>query len=65
VLEMRLLAEMSYREIAAALGIPIGTVMSRLNRGRRQIQAALAGQPAATGATIVETASGPAQQEAP
>ena len=65
VLEMRLLAEMSYREIAAALNIPIGTVMSRLNRGRRQIQAALAGQPEATGSTAVETAPGPAQQEAP
>ncbi len=49
VLEMRLLGEMSYREIAAALGIPIGTVMSRLNRGRHQLQVALgegAGAPA-------------------
>lgn len=42
VLELRLLAEMSYDEIAHALEIPIGTVMSRLNRGRKQIQAALA-----------------------
>jgi RNA polymerase sigma-70 factor (ECF subfamily) len=42
VVEMRILGEMSYREIAAALDIPIGTVMSRLNRGRRQIQAVLA-----------------------
>lgn len=44
VLEMRLLAEMSYAEIAAALAIPIGTVMSRLSRGRRQIQSALAAE---------------------
>jgi RNA polymerase sigma-70 factor (ECF subfamily) len=42
VLEMRIMAEMSYKEIAEALGIPIGTVMSRLNRARGQIQTALA-----------------------
>jgi RNA polymerase sigma-70 factor (ECF subfamily) len=47
VLEMRLLAEMSYKEIAAALEIPIGTVMSRLNRGRKRVQAELAERPAA------------------
>lgn len=43
VLEMRLLAEMSYKEIASALNVPIGTVMSRLNRGRKRIQEELAG----------------------
>jgi RNA polymerase sigma factor (sigma-70 family) len=38
VLVMRELDEMSYREIAAATGLAIGTVMSRLSRGRKRLE---------------------------
>lgn len=35
------LEEMSYQEISVALGIPIGTVMSRLSRARQAFKAAV------------------------
>ncbi|HVE10540.1 MAG TPA: RNA polymerase sigma factor [Paraburkholderia sp.] len=42
------LEEMSYTEVALALEIPVGTVMSRLSRGRERLRALMAGaQPGA------------------
>jgi RNA polymerase sigma-70 factor (ECF subfamily) len=39
--------DMSYRDIAAALEVPMGTVMTWLHRGRAQLKRALEGAPIA------------------
>ncbi|MGE3885751.1 MAG: sigma-70 family RNA polymerase sigma factor [Vicinamibacterales bacterium] len=39
---LRDVEELSYQEIAAVLAIPVGTVMSRLSRGRKQLYNSLA-----------------------
>ena len=41
VLRLREIEELAYRDIAGSLGLPIGTVMSRLARGREQLKRAL------------------------
>ena len=66
VVEMRVLAEMSYQEIASALGIPIGTVMSRLNRGRKHIHDALAARATRGGGkTAARSEHAPARNASP
>ena len=38
------LEDMSYVEVSRSLGIPIGTVMSRLSRGRQRLRQEMSGE---------------------
>jgi RNA polymerase sigma-70 factor (ECF subfamily) len=44
VIVLREIEDMSYKDIAAVAGIPIGTVMSRLARGREQLRRSIENQ---------------------
>jgi RNA polymerase sigma-70 factor, ECF subfamily len=48
------LEQLSYAEVSKALGIPAGTVMSRLSRGRERLRAVMSGTATSTNLKIVK-----------
>jgi len=53
VLLLVALEDMAYADIARTLGIPLGTVMSRLSRGRERLRLLLDGAPSVAGGDAV------------
>jgi RNA polymerase sigma-70 factor (ECF subfamily) len=54
VLLLVTLEEMSYEQVARTLGIPIGTVMSRLARAREKLRGMMLGQPVTAKLKVVK-----------
>ena len=54
VLLLIALEDMSYAEVASTLGIPIGTVMSRLSRAREKLRAHMHGHPVVARLQVVK-----------
>ncbi len=48
------LEDMSYADVSRALGIPMGTVMSRLSRGRERLRKLMGGEPARKNLQVVQ-----------
>lgn len=57
--------DLSYKEISDVMGCPIGTVMSRLHRGRRMLKARLYEHARALGIVTVEADAGDTEREKP
>lgn len=48
------LEDMTYADVSTSLGIPIGTVMSRLSRGRERLRKLMSGEATRSGLRVVQ-----------